>query len=276
MKKYIFFAAMMMALAAPAMAAKDPEFVVSKPVKDKPAITLDTQMGYVLVRTDMPMGIHLMRIASPEDQQVYDRLWNEAYTKARKKYEGALSDYQHLLKDYEWTKQRMGRAMGSKPVPPVEPERAKFKIQPFGLMAAVSVGPFARFAKGDKGQSVYLQSLTPGEYRLYGPVFASPGMAASGTCFCMGSVSFIVRPGIVTDLGRFAMGVRLQPYDAEMGRDPRLSDWKVQPAEYRAVGKLPNYYGVMVGRVNPIAGVVGYNRDQIIDRSAGVDALTSR
>ena len=54
--------------------------------------------------------------------------------------------------------------------------------------------------------------------------------------------------------------------------DPRLSSYKVVPASFKAAGPVPNYYGVQVDRMTAIPGVLGYDRDKIIDLSASPSA----
>ncbi|HEX8578263.1 MAG TPA: hypothetical protein VF655_01550, partial [Allosphingosinicella sp.] len=37
------------------------------------------------------------------------------------------------------------------------------------------------------------------------------------------------------------------------------------PADYRAVGKFPNYFRTMITRMVPIEGILAYHRDRVID-----------
>lgn len=245
--------------------AKDPVFVTAKPVADRPAVTLDPSLGYVFFRSDVVTPIHLMRIASTEDQKVYEGMRAEALAKERKKYPGRLAAYKQDLQTYEILKKGGGSA--KLPVPPIEPTEENFVYPAFGLLAGASIGPFNRFAKGDGGRSTYLESITPGTYRIYGLLSVVPGAAAGGTCFCMGSVMFTVKAGEVTDLGTIEAGTLL-PAGHDVERDSRLIEAKILPARYVAVGKLPNYFGVTLGRMPPIPGVLEYDRDRIIDLTA--------
>ena len=81
----------------------------------------------------------------------------------------------------------------------------------------------------------------------------------------MGSVKFTVRAGEITDLGTQMLSGGMEPAHHGTAVDARLKDWPLHPADYRAVGKLPNYYGVKLDRINAIPGVISYRRDQIID-----------
>lgn len=245
--------------------AKDPVFVVTKPVADQPIVTRDPAMGYLLLRADMQTPLHLMRIASEEDQKAYDAMRAAAFAKEQKKYPSRLAEYRRSLATYEVLKKTDRHA--KMPVAPIEPTEANFVFTPFGLLAAASFGPANRFAKGENGKSVYLQSITPGTYRIYGPMFVST-QGAMGSCFCMGSVKFTVRAGEVTDLGTVRSANRLAPASNLVEVDPRLKDWPARRADYRAVGKLPNYFGLQVSRIDSIIGVIRYDRDRIIDEAA--------
>ncbi len=51
--------------------------------------------------------------------------------------------------------------------------------------------------------------------------------------------------------------------------DPRLAGYAIVPAELRAAGRFPNYYGLQIDRMTPIPGVLAYERDRIIDVKTG-------
>ena len=261
-------------LAAPAMAAKAPVFVETAVVRDTPAVTADPAKGYIYLRTAAPLPLFLMRVPSEEDQKVYDELRAAALAKEQKKYPGRFATYNSSLKTYEMLKKSGGNP-GTKPVMPVEPTEENFEFTPFVMLANASMGPLNRFAKGEGGASVYLQSITPGSYRIYGlmsPLLAGP---QAGPCLCMGSVKFTVRAGEVTDLGTIGLGTALlTPVMSSDAVDPRLAGWTIHPADYHAVGKLPNYFGGPVSRINPIPGVIAFDRDRIID--AASDSTTVR
>lgn len=271
-------------IAAPAMAGeKPPVFVKTKAMADKPSVTLNPAFGYVLLRTDVAMPMHLMRVPSDAERATYADLRARAFAEAHRKYEKKRRSYEEALQA------RKGGAVNTLvPEKPVEPTETNFEFVPFERMAAVSIGPTNRFAKQDGGGSTYLQELTPGEYRLYGPVMVMPQGGAAGTCWCMGSVKVEVRAGEITDLGyiatkqstpAFAVADKnfpvpllvpnlLGPAPAGQAIDPRLANLPIRRANYRPVGKLPNYFGVMVGRIPEMPGVLRYERDQIIDLTA--------
>lgn len=262
-------------LAAPAV-AKKPDFVKSDSIGDKPAITLDPTQGHVLLRSPNQRALMLMRVPSAEDQATYQALRDEAFADAREKYAKKLASYQADLKQNTDGGRQV--AVGKKPV---EPTEANFEFTPFDLLATVSIGPLYRFAKGDSGASTYLHAVTPGRYKVYGPISAGTNGAVFGACYCMGSVSFEVKAGEVTDISALAVLPPEETPDAIMGivkpkdravapaLDPRLATASVRPASFRPVGKAANYYGLAITRMPAIPGVMRYDRDRIIDLTDG-------
>lgn len=267
----------------PSVAAKTVTFVESASVSDKPQITLDPSKAYILVRSDVPVPLHLMRMASAEDQRVYDGLRADALIKAREKYTKKRAAYEQAKQTA--AKQSANGQRLPMPEEPVEPTEANFQFTPFGLMAGVQIGPTYRFAKQPNGGSTYLQAVTPGTYRIYGPMI--PALPKDAVCFCMGSVRFEARAGEIVDLGMIvaqktavvggeadlaqslSAGFRIEPVAGDAAVDPRLKAATIRPADYRPVGKLPNYFGVAVGRLPEIPGVMRYERDRIVDLTGG-------
>lgn len=288
MNKLLLTVLASLTLAAPAIARdKHPVFVESRAVKDKPVVTLDPAKAYVLLRTDEAVPLYLMRVPTAEEQAVYAELRSEAFAEAREKYSKKRASYDRAVAAAAKLPKDSPRSR--LPEKPVEPTEANFEFTPFGLMAAVGIGPLDRFAKAKGGASTYLQEVTPGEYRIYGPLVFNNGAAALGTCFCMGSVKFEARAGEIVDMGVILTnGVErpkappgdssmpiivdhpnyLGPAPADMVLDPRLAKMTVRRATYRPVGKLPNYLGVALGRIPEMAGVLRYDRDRIVDLTA--------
>jgi hypothetical protein len=270
-------------IAAPALAKKDPEFVKSDSIGDKPAVVLDPTQGHILLRSPNQRALYLMKMPSAEDQVAYDALKAEAYADARKKYEKKSASYQAALKQ-----KADGATQVSVPDKPIEPTEAGFEFTPFGLLASVAIGPLYRFAKGDGGASTYLHAVTPGRYRIYGPISAAGNGAMIGACYCLGSVSFDVKAGEVTDISTLAM---IAPEDAPDGVpqvagkmkdgavlppvDPRLASAKVTPASFRPVGKSPNYFGLAITRMPAVPGVMRYDRDRVVDLTGGAGAVVA-
>jgi len=277
-----------LSLALPAVAKeKAPVFVETAAVKDKPSVALNSAKAYVMLRSDIAVPLYLMKVPSAGDQAIYDKFRADMLAKAHEKYVKKQAEYDAAKKDRASAPK--GSALPPLPDKPIEPTEANFQFTPFPLLAGVSIGPINRFAKADGGLSTYLQELTPGEYRIYGPLAASPNAAAMGSCFCMGSVAFTAKAGEIVDLGVIAAkanlsakrpegdssapvisdGPFLVPAGASLAVDPRLSGAHIVPARFRPVGKLPNYFGLPINRMPAIPGVMRYDRDRIVDLTAG-------
>lgn len=274
-------AAVATTVAAP-VAAKDkpPVFVESAAVKDKPAVVIDPTKAYVLLRSEAAVPMYLMKLPTAADQAAYAKLRADAFVEARDKYAKKFATWQ---RDKDAAAKSPGLKVGEKPV---EPTEANFQFTPFELMAAVGIGPVNRFAKKDG--STYLHEVTPGTYRVYGFLSAVSGAAPIGTCFCMGSISFDAKAGEITDLGvvgkaepakapsgdsSYPVSIAAQPAfapaSALMAIDPRLANVKRVPARFHASGKMPNYFGLTITRMPEMPGVLRYDRDRIVDLSAG-------
>ena len=284
MRKIVIGALAALSLAAPAF-AKDPVFVTGTAVKDKPAVALSPTMAYVMMRSDTAVPLYLMKVPSAEDQAAYDKMRADALVKAHAKFVRKQKEYNSAVK----FNAELASGTPRQPLPekPVEPTEANFEFTPFPLLAGMSIGPLNRFAKADGGVSTYLQELTPGEYRIYGPLAVMPNGAAMGSCFCMGSVAFVAKAGEIVDLGvmeakanapgkrpagdssapMFADGQFLVP--ATTPPDPRLSGARIVQSKFRPVGKLPNYYGMTISRIPAMPGVMRYDRDRIVDLTSG-------
>jgi hypothetical protein len=273
MKKLLLLAAL---LPLPALAKeKPPVFVEAKWVKDAPAITLDPAKAYVLLRTPGAMPVSFVRVPSAEDQAAYDKLRAAAFEDARE-------DYAKKLKRWEAEKAAAARTPGLRVGPqPVEPTEANFQFVPFAQLANFGMGPFNRFA--NKGGTVFLHAVTPGTYRLHGQ---NDPLLGGGVCYCMGSVQFEAGAGTITDLGTlgadpagmeppvkndssaprtFAFALALIPAGADAPLDPRLAALPRTPAKLRAAGKMANYWGIAVSRLPAVPGVLGYERDRVVD-----------
>ena len=123
------------------------------------------------------------------------------------------------------------------------------------------------FSKAD-GSNSYFVEVEPGSYTLY--------RAGFGPCLCMGSVSFDAPAGKIVSFGEFdpvspneAASSWFTPPAAGMPKPPQLANLPIEPAQLHAAGKLPNYFGTLIDRMPPIAGVLAYNRDVPLDVASG-------
>lgn len=280
MRKLICALAALAAFSGTAHAGdKAPVFIETKAVPDKPGFAIDPAKAYVLLRSDEPTAMMFTRVPTAEEAATYEAYRLREFEKAHAKYLKKIKAWEEVV---EFAKQNNRPVSGDKPI---EPTRETFQATPYEMLTMVSIGPIFRFSKKDGGESTYLQALTPGDYRLYGPIYMA-NEGAVGSCYCMGSVKFTVRAGEITDLGVIlskgaaptaavvgdsSMPTTSVPVSflgaapAGMVLDPRIASLPMRRPELQPAGKLPNYYGVEVGRVPAIPGVIGYDRDRIVD-----------
>lgn len=269
-----------------ALAAQDSERVEFERVKDRDEVTLDPDKTYLLVES--PTLAMPSFIVMPNDEQREDWARQRAEEMAE-----AVEDYPDDMRRYERdmeTWQATGRRASRRPQMPIEPTEESFPWPDLESRRIASTGPLNRFYKSDD-VSLWLSEVPPGDYVFYGFGFG-PTAVGAGTCMCMGSVDFVVEPGKIT-----ALRVGSLFLDADGNRqaevpddsnttdlmtrqvmligpatgaayDPRIPRDRIVAAEFSAVENLPNWFGGMVARVEPIEGVLGYDRDKAIDLRA--------
>ncbi len=227
------------------------------------AVTLEPDQGYVLVRTFQVAGggLHGTSLFAP----ILIRVLSDAELAQAKAL--AASDPDHWMQNVDSNV--------------VEP----FADKPYAVV---------------DHEEYLLTSLRPGTYILGGLAVTNWAIASGGimtTSLVMGTVKFEVKPGTITDMGAIlgafdyeptdipelthvvlgkplgdearptTMALRIDPADvpAALGALPRV------PADYRAVGPMPNYSGAPLSRLAPLAGVIDYDKDgNVIDLKTGV------
>lgn len=280
--------AMLLAMAGPTKADQK----LLGPVKDSPTVQLDPNAAYILLRSPAPVPINLFRIATPEEVEDYKARRAAKLAKAHGKWTRAHATWVKDLADWK-------KSPGTYKHPgdePVEPTDANLDFPPIDQENLLAFGPLNRFAKAKGGTSTYLQRVWPGRYVVYGSIFVNPNGGAFGFCVCMGTIAFDAKPGEIVDVGLVTTAndpliipsilekaepadvpglrdgsltmMRWKPYDSSMAIDPRLTSFKVAPAQFRPAGPVPNYFGVQVDRMTAIPGVLGYERDKIVDLAA--------
>lgn len=271
-----------------------PGMAAAQAVKDKPQVALDASTAYVMYRSAAAAPLELVRDATPEDIAAYQAKRTKAFEKAHRKYLNLLNDWQGRADLHR------GNATFADPGPqPVEPSEANFAFAPIELDLIVAMGPMDRFSKAN-GESVYLQAVPAGNYRVYGPITFDSDAGTVGVCMCMGTVQFRAEVGMITNLGalRFPFleaikqakssgGVRprtaldlpdgktsmmIEPAVAGAPVDSRIGHYPVKPATYRPAGKMPNWYGIEVDRLSAMPEVISYDRDRIVDLTAPPEA----
>ncbi|MBO0750262.1 MAG: hypothetical protein J2O44_07535 [Porphyrobacter sp.] len=279
-RKTIAFALLAACLPHPLLAASAQGYTVSRPVEEKNVASgkqqIDPAKGYIYFHGPARQNILLLKTPSDEQRAAFEADWKKAFDKAKSKYPGQLKSWQA---DAELAKKSEIK-LGPKPV---EPTEQTFSIGNIESRMQVQIGPQFVYAKGDSDYG-YLQEVEPGTYTIYGPIFLAANGAVAGKCFCMGTVKFEVVPGKITNLGDF-MTLRWMGADELLrARDPALAGKPPQPVNYdlpasltakvnqradlRAAGKMNNFFGIMIDRMPAVPGVLGYQRDKVIDLKA--------
>jgi hypothetical protein len=251
----------------------------------------DSESGYIFNSGPTRLVAMFLRLPEPTDISDYEKRWGEALSKAK-------ADYGRNLVSWEKAAQRAAAANRESPPRPVEPTAEDFEIEPIEMTYRVTMGPQFVFAKNkDPENYSFLSKVKPGRYAYYGPVI---GIGGSVPCYCMGTVRFDVKPGVITDLGNFLVaapqfdpafpraGVALSeatqglygmPYGlpppripVSYGLPPSLAHFPNVRAEFRAHGKISNFWGLNVNRLYPVPGVLAYDRDIPVDATTGTPA----
>lgn len=252
---------------------------------------LDPAKGYIFVQANARSQGVFLRVPDDGTRAEYQKDWDEAFTKAQKKYASTIKTWE---KDVAIAKQT-----GSKPpTRPEEPTRETFSAGAIELRDMVAYGPMFVFGKSET-RLTYLTAVKPGTYIYYGPMYYTPGLAPAGACYCMGTVRFEVKAGMITDLGNSLMALPkfAPPYSVATqamlkmnderkakGKEPLWNPSEVAygvpdslkalpavKAELVANGKINNHFGVPIDRMPPIPGILDYRRDTVIDVRTGAE-----
>lgn len=255
---------------------------------------IEPDSGYIFVNGSVRQAGLLLRLPDAETIAAYEKDWSEALAKVQAKYPKKLKAWQDRVETARLT----GKAP---PEPPIEPTPENFAISAIELRDPVGFGPQYAFAKAkDPDGFSYLMKVKPGRYVYYGQLFGAPSSGYFGTCYCMGTVAFDVKAGMITDTGNFFLaapgtdpafpprsekvsGSEIGLYRPVAGADQfgavtfglpqTLQNYPSERAEFRAYGKLDNFYGVTIGRMPPVPGVLAYDRDRIVDLKANAEPV---
>lgn len=270
----------MMAVPALAQAVEEKNILSGK-------AKIEPDSGYIyLTGTTRQIGMFL-KVPDAEDIAAYTKEWEDGLKKAQAKYAKAL-------KRWEEDKALAAKSKAKVPPKPIEPTPENFSIGNIETRNAVTFGPEFVFSKDKEGGSYsYLMKAKPGTYAYYGPVFFNAQAGYTGMCYCMGSVQFVVKAGLITDLGNFLtaapdtsqqavapakkiiasgafISTKVDPNASTMGpvRFGLPESLKAVPSaqgDFHAAGKMDNFFGLTISRLPPIPGVLGYQRDKVID-----------
>lgn len=222
-------------------------------------VQIEADSAYIHVSGPITQHGVLFRLPDAAAIAAYEAEWAAALALVQSKYPAKL-------KSWEASAELAARSGRSRPEKPIEPTPENFSIDPLDRREPVFFG-LRIFSSARHPQSVsYLMKVRPGRYVYHGPV-TSDRNGITGMCYCMGTVSFEAKAGVITDTGRFFPGGLLS-----FGLPESLKSYPSVQADFRAYGKMDNYFGVTVGRMPRVKGVLAYDRDKVIDLKAEAPA----
>lgn len=242
--------------------------------KDKDMVSVDPTLGYVVIRSSYANGIELLRQVDASDRATWENNRLNDYTKARKKYDRALKNYEADSKAWDSGNSFDRQVLRTKPKKPAEVTLESTPILPIEFSNFVTVARKPAVVEDSSGMRTYIVEVKPGTYYLYG-VPNPMGAIGVGTCFCMGTVGFTVRPGQIVDAGTvtgakdFFTPPTYTPALASPVSLPQLGGRKADPATLIAVGKMANFRSTPITRLNAVPGVLAYERDIPLDVANG-------
>ena len=285
-------AALALLLSMPALADQPAAKAITSDMVSSGQVKIDPAKAYILVNTGVRVDAAFLRQPDGATRAKWQADFDKALAKAKKDYPARLA---------AWRSEADIAKQTSAPAPkmPTEPTAADIAIDPIELRDQVVIGPMNVYAK-DKDSFTYLEEVPPGTYVAYGSP-PEPTVDAPGNCLCMGTVSFVARAGVVTDVSLLSatrpMSALMTPPPPPNGYAAKylakisafvaayhppaaFAEMPVVSAELHAFGKINNFNGGVVMRLSPIAGVLDYRRDTVIDLRTGQDlpnpTLTSR
>lgn len=231
----------------------------------------DPAFGYIFNHGSTRFMGTFLKVPSAEEVTEYEAEWQKGFDKAKAKYEKQMKAYPKEVAAAKSASMKIPEA-------PVEPTPENFSIGNIETRTTLSIGPQFVFSKAS-GFS-YLSKVRPGTYIYYGPLFLTQNGGYSGTCYCMGTVKFDVKPGVVTNMGDIFSqllldgggSVKLNPNYALPASLEKLPH---ENGEIVASGKIDNFFGVMIDRLAPIEGVMAYQRDKVVDLKAVANAAAA-
>lgn len=265
----LFWRAAALAYAAiPTMASAQP-IGEAKILSGQAVIEADS--GYVFVTgRERQMGT-LLRMPEAEDVAQYEEEWAKQLARVQKKYPSKLASWESKKATAEQTKAKV-------PDRPIEPTAENFSIEPIESQNAATFGYMSIYNKSATPRSFsYLTKMKPGRYVYHGPLWTGPE-GSMGTCYCMGSVAFDVKPGVITNIGNFFAVAASAGQSAAASVDLAAVNYDLPAslqalphvqAEFYASGKFDNFFRGTVGRMPAVAGVLAYDRDKVIDAKTG-------
>lgn len=233
---------------------------------------IDPAYGYIYNHGTLRFNGMFLKVPDEQDIKEYEAEWQKKFVKAREK---SLK----RLKEWESDVAVAKKSEMKPPEKPVEVTEENFSIGDLETRTRLIIGPQYVFSKAD-GYS-YLSQVQPGTYIYYGQLLVGQNGGYAGTCACMGTIKFTVKPGVITNLGdifsqisfdNFGIPVKLKP---DYKLPASLEKYPNENGEVFAYGKLDNFFGIMIDRLAPIEGVMAYELDKVVDLKATAAAATA-
>lgn len=243
--------------------------------KDKEIVSVDPAMATIVIRSNYSTGIELFRKVEDMDRASWNSLRQEAYTKAAKKYERALKTYETDIKMWNGGSSYDRQLLRTKPKKPDEVTLESIEMAPIELDNYFVIARKPAVAEDSAGMHTFIVKVFPGTYSLSG-VPSMTGAIGVGTCFCMGTVGFTVRPGQLVDAGTVTGPAKdfFEPATYALpvmggATLPQLAGRVAEAAKIFPVGKMANFKATPISRINAVPGVLGYDRDIPLDVVSG-------
>ena len=257
-------------------------FAQEQPAKQPGTLTIDPQAAYIFFRSREHVPVSFVREVTEARRPQWAAERAAALARARAVYERRAPQWRR-----EEAQCRGSPAVEctNRPPMPVMPTEENFDYGPLVSDDMLTIAPTD--LGGNDRLGYFFAAVEPGSYILYGQTSTMPGAGSTGVCLCMGSIRFEVAAGQIVDMGELRYprdeagqeeptygpqrlaSMEVVPANPSMAVPEGLAGHALTPALLRAAGKMPNYYGIEIDRLPPIPGVLGYERDRVIDLRTG-------
>ncbi len=251
-------------------------------------IVLRSDRAYIFYRTPSRTTFRFLRESTPEQVADHAARRAEAFNRARERAERRVANWE---RNRATCRPRTGEYSCTDPRPEI-PTEAAFEF-PSIYEGNFTGNEYRPRLLNQDAWSGWLIAVEPGTYALYGQITETTNGPA-GVCYCMGSVRFEAPAGQITDMGEivaapadqqgnidpqnFRLGhfVTVAPWDPAMRSPAQFANLRVAPPQLRAADKMVNHFGIPITRLAPIDGVLGYERDRVIDLSAATNGAAAQ